>query len=46
MKHLQKLATDPAAAARFGRLLLAIKLVLVISTSIGLAIAAWLFRPF
>lgn len=46
MQHLQRLAADPAAAVRFGRVVWAIKAGLVISTLIGLAIAAWMFRPF
>ena len=43
MRFLEELAADPAAVGRFSRTILVIRVVLVIGTVIGLAVAVWLY---
>ncbi|MBN1489717.1 MAG: M48 family metalloprotease, partial [Phycisphaerae bacterium] len=43
MRFLEELAADPAAVRRFSRTILVIRVVLVIGTVIGLAVAVWLY---
>lgn len=45
VRLLERYATDPAAIRRLNRAVVAIKIVLVIGSAIGLAIGAWLYWP-
>ncbi|HOA74516.1 MAG TPA: M48 family metallopeptidase [Phycisphaerae bacterium] len=45
IRLLRQYAADPSAIARLNRGVLAIKLVLVVGSAVGLAIGAWLYWP-